>query len=256
MIIAIAGVIGLVTAIAYLAITPKRYEAIAQIAMAQVGAPNNSNNLNPLGINIEEPSLLISRLSSPTSFTPQVLDICKMDEASNPGASLAKAINLVPLKGVANVVELKTFASSPQDARSCAQAIFELIKTTQTQIVAPYVEEAKTKLLDYEGRLQKAKDLIAKADKSGSVMGAVYLSTRDEIHFLLDEIATLKNVVTSNKSRATRLIAPIFASDIPISPKKRIVLAGGLVGGLFLGLLIALARQVIYKPKNDMGGGK
>lgn len=248
--ILIVGLVGLGLAIAYLVVTPKQYEAIAQIAMAQIGAANN--NLNPLGVNIEEPSLLIARLSSPTSFNSQVLSSCGMDESANPGASLAKAIKLAPPKGVANVVELKTFGKSPEAASTCAQAIFELIKATQAQILAPYIEEAKAKLADDEERLNKAKDLVAKADKTGQAVGSAYLSTRDEIRYLLDEIASLKNVVTSNQSRATRLIAPIYASDRPIAPKKRIVLMAGLLGGLFLGLLLALARQMWVKLKADM----
>lgn len=251
--ILIVGLVGLGLAIAYLVVTPKQYEAIAQIAMAQIGAANNNNNnLNPLGVNIEEPSLLIARLSSPTSFNSQVLSSCGMDESANPGASLAKAIKLAPPKGVANVVELKTFGKSPEAASTCAQAIFELIKATQAQILAPYIEEAKAKLVDDEERLNKAKDLVAKADKTGQAVGAAYLSTRDEIRYLLDEITSLKNVVTSNQSRATRLIAPIYASDTPIAPKKRIVLMAGLLGGLFLGLLLALARQMWVKLKADL----
>lgn len=123
---------------------------------------------------------------------------------------------------------------------------------TQAQILAPYIEEAKTKLADDEGRLIKAKDLVAKADKTGQAVGVAYLSTRDEIHYLLDEITSLKNVVTGNQSRATRLIAPIYASDSPIAPKKRIVLMAGLLGGLFLGLLLASARQMWIKLKADM----
>lgn len=257
----ITGVVGLATAIAYLAIAPKQYEAVVQIAMAQIGTSSNINNIgnnsvNPLGINIEEPSLLISRLSSPTSFTPEVMGACKTDTDPNSSAALAKAIKLASPRGVANVVELRTFAASPQDAKSCAKAIFELIKSTQAQIMAPYVEEARIKLLDDEERLHKARDLVAKADKSGLAMGAAYLSTRDEIRFLMDEITALKNVVTSNQSRATRLIAPIYTSDTPIAPNKRMALAGGLVGGLFLGLLIALARKVIYKLISDMGEGR
>lgn len=250
--ILIFGAVGLTIAIVYLAITPKQYEATAQIAMAQIGAANNNNNLNPLGINIEEPSLLIARMAQPTSFTPRVISGCGMEGQTNSGMLLAKSIKLAPPKGVANIVELRTFGQSPEAALGCAQAIFDLIKTTQAQIVAPYIEEAKIKLKDDEERLAKAKDLVAKADKSGSAMGAAYLSTRDEIHFLLDEITALKNVVTSNQNRATRLIAPIFASDIPVTPKKRLVLAGGLFGGLFAGLLLALARLMWARLKSDM----
>jgi len=50
------------------------------------------------------------------------------------------------------------------------------------------------------------------------------------------------------------MVAPIYAGDAPIAPKKRMVLAAGLFGGLFLGLLIALARQKVLKPKSASGG--
>lgn len=252
----IAGAIGLAVSIAYLAVTPKRYEAIAQIAMAQISIANNNNNnnLNPLGINIEEPSLLIARLTQPTSFPPQVISSCGMEDGVNPdpGAALAKSIKLALPKGVANVVELKTVGSSPQAAQLCGEAIFELIKTTQAQIVAPYIADAKIRLDDDIERLAKAKDLVAKADKSGSAMGTAYLSTRDEIRFLLDEITALKSVVISSQSRVTRLIAPIYVSDAAITPKKQAALASGLFGGLFLGLLLALARQMWFKLNADI----
>lgn len=251
--IAITGTLGLAAAVTYLAVTPKQFEATAQITMAQIGAANN-NNLNPLGINIEEPALLIARFSSPTSFTPEVLEACGYQDEPDAGQLLSKSIKLATPKGVASVVDLKTFGSSPQAAKACAQSLFELIKSTQAQIVAPYIEEAKAKLADDEERLARTKNLVAKADKSGQAMSASYLSTRDEIRFLLDEITALKNVVSSNQNRATRLVAPIYASDTPISPKKRMALAGGLFGGLFLGLLLTLGRQMFAKLKREMAG--
>lgn len=241
--IVIAGVAGISLSIAYIVITPNQYESVAQIAMAQIGAANN-NNINPLGVNIEDPVLLIARMSSPTSFTPQVIVACGFQGQSNAAVALSGGIRLTIPKGLANVVELKTFGKSPQEAQECSRAVFELIKTTQSQIIAPYIEEAKVKLLDDEERLARAQEIVTKSDKSGSAMGAAYLSTRDEIRYLLDEITALKNVVTSNQNRATRLIAPIYASDAPIAPKKRLILAAGLLAGVFLGLLITVVRQL------------
>lgn len=251
--IAIFGALGIALSIAYLAITPKQYEASVQITMAQIGAANN-NNISPLGVNVEEPALLISRLSFPTSFTPEAMAACGLQDHANTDASLSKSIKLTAPKGVASVVELKTLGPTPQAAQECVVAVFELIKITQAQIVTPYIEQAKGKLADDEERLQKAKDLVARFDKSGSAMSASYLTTRDEIRYLLDEITALKNLITSNQNRATRMVAPIYASGVPISPKKRMILATGLLGGLFLGLLIALARQIVLKLKSPSGG--
>ena len=250
--ILIFGVFGIAASIAYLVITPKQYEATSQIVMAQIGATNN--NISPLGINIEEPALMIARLSSPTSFTPTELAACGFEGKLDGATALAKTIKLAPAKGVPNVVELKTFGNSPEAAKDCANAIVDFTKKTQAQILAPYIEEAKIKLADDEQRISRAKELVSRSDKGGSAMSAAYLSTMDEIRYLLDEMTGLKNSLASNQNRATRLVAPIYASDTPISPKKRNVLAAGLFGGLLLGLLIALARQMIAKMKSQVGG--
>lgn len=250
--ITVATLIGLALSIAYLAVTPKQYEAIVQITMAQIGVANN--NINPLFVNIEEPALLTARMSSPTSFTPPVIAACGLEGQVNAALELSKSVKLTIPKGLVNVVELKTFGKTPQVAQECNLAVFDLIKATQSQIVAPYIEEAKIKLVDDEERLSKAKGLVAKADKSGSAMSASYLSIRDEIRYLLDEITALKNVVTSNQNRATRLVTPIYAGDMPIFPKKRAALAAGLLGGLFFGLLFALGRKVIARMKGEMRG--
>jgi uncharacterized protein involved in exopolysaccharide biosynthesis len=248
--ITLIGIIGVTASFGYLLVVPKQYQASVQIQMAQIGATNNNNN--PLGVNIEEPALLIARLSSPTSYTAEITKSCGIDSAKEAQAILSKSVQLTIPKGVANVVDLKIIGTSPEASINCGQAVFDLIKNTQAQIIKPYIEEAKTKLLDSQERLAKAQDLLMKADKSGSAMGAAYLSTRDEIRFLLDQITALTNVVASNENRATRLVAPIYASDDPIAPKKRNVLLAGLFGGLFLGFLIAFGRQIIPNLKTQL----
>jgi len=251
--ILVFSVLGIAIAIAYLLITPNRFEAVAQIQMAQTSGANNNNNnnnnnnLNSLGVNIEEPALLIARLGSPTSFNEGAIVACGQQAQSNPALATAQTIKLTPIKGISNVVELKTAGPTPQAASICAQAIFELIKTSQAQILAPSLEEAQMRAAEDKVRVAKAQDLVSKADKSGAAMSAAYLSTRDEIKYLLDEITALQNMVSSTQSRATRLVSPIYASDNPVAPKKRIALLSGLLGGLFLGLLIALGRQMWAK---------
>lgn len=253
------GMLGLLFSVVYLSLTPKKYEAIAQITMAQIGSSgiNNigggNNNINPLGVNVEEPALLVSRLASPTSFPSSVTEICGYQDRSDAGLMLSKSIVLTVPKGLNSVIELKAFGRTSEAAKACALAVFELIKLTQSQIIAPYIEEAKIKLADDEERLARAKDFVAKADKSGSVMGAAYLSTRDEIRYLLDEITALKNVVTSNQNRSTRLLAPVYVGEMPISPKKRMVFAFGLMVGLLFGLLISLARQAVFNGNGNTG---
>jgi LPS O-antigen subunit length determinant protein (WzzB/FepE family) len=247
----VSGALGLAIAIAYLVITPNRFEAVAQIQMAQTSSANN-NNLNSLGVNIEEPALLIARLSSPSSFSAGAIAACGQQAQSNSALAAVQTIKLTPIKGISNVVELKTVGPTSEAASICAQAIFELIKTSQAQIQAPYLEEAQTRLVEDKSRLDQAKALVAKADKSGAVMGvAAYLSTRDEIKLLSDQMALLQDLISFSQSHVTRLVSPIYASDNPVAPKKRIALLAGLLGGLLLGLLIALGRQMWAKLESQ-----
>jgi len=254
--IAITGVVGVVFSLIYLAITPKQYEATAQIVLAQIGIPNTkypSTNLSPLGINIEEPALVISRLSLPSSFLGGANSECGFDDRPDSINTMIKTLKFGVIKGVTNVIEIRALGASPEAAKVCANAIFELIKTTQTKILSPYIEEAKILLAYDEVSLQKAKALLSNADKVGSQISGVYLATRDEIHYLLDEIAYLKSVVASSPNRLTHLIAPIYASDTPISPKKWMAFLVGVFGGLLLGFVVALARVKIQSLRTELG---
>lgn len=244
--ISFTSALGLILSLFYLAFAPSKFEAVAQVAMAQIAS---SNNFSPIGVNIEEPALLMARLSSPTSFPLQTISACSLIGDEDSATKLARSIKAITLKAVPNVIEVKVVRSSPEEAKLCAYAIFELIKSTQALIVAPYIEDAKVRLLDANERLSRANDLLTKSYASGSARGGAYLLARDEIRPLLDEIALLNNVVTSNQSRATRLITPIYVSDEPISPKRRIALAMGLFGGIFLGVFYVLLRQMWLKLK-------
>ena len=57
------GVLGVLVAVTYIVVTPNKYAATAQIEMAKI----NSNS-NPLGLNIEDPNLLVARMKSPSSY--------------------------------------------------------------------------------------------------------------------------------------------------------------------------------------------
>jgi hypothetical protein len=239
------SLLGIAVSIGYLLSAPKHYQASAQIQMAQVAAANNSLLVN----NIEEPTSVILRLSSLTSYSDQSTQACGLDSVKDAQAILSKSVKLTIPKGITNVVDMKIISTSPEVSIACAQAVFDLIKTTQTQFTNSFIEEAKVKLLEAEERLAKIKEFLVKADKSGAAIGAAYLSTRDEHRYFVDKISGLRNAVSSNQGRATRLLAPIYVSDVPMARKDHVVLLAGLFGGLFFGLLIEFGRQLLTRLK-------
>lgn len=102
---------------------------------------------------------------------PLVTVAYDLEDQANAALVLSKSIKLKVSKAVINVVELKTFSKRLQAAQECKLVVFGLIKATQSQIVAPYIEGgSKPKYQMTEVRLSKVKDLLAKAYKSCPVI--------------------------------------------------------------------------------------
>ncbi len=247
--ILVTGLLGVLVSAAYLIVTPNQYQATAQIQMAQISASNNNNNTNPLGVNIEEPNLLLARLKLPTTYSDEVIKACGFENASSPAESLASSAKFSAVKGVGSMIELKINRDSKEIAINCAQALFESIKASQNQIIKPYIEESKALLVKYEARLANSQSLVSGADKSGAALSAAYLANRDEVKFLTEEILRLNTFITTADTRQAKLVSPIYASDAAVFPKKTMSLIIGLMVGLFLGLLLVIIKKALKNYK-------
>ncbi len=243
--ILVTGLLGVLVSAAYLIVTPNQYQATAQIQMAQISASNNNNNTNPLGVNIEEPNLLMARLKLPTTYSDEVIKACGFENASSPAESLSSSAKFSAVKGVGSMIELKINRDSKEIAINCAQALFESIKTSQNQIIKPYIEESKALLVKYEARLANSQSLVSRADKSGAALSAAYLANRDEVKFLTEEILRLNTFITTADTRQAKLVSPIYASDTAVFPKKTMRLIVGLMAGLLFGLLLVVGKKAL-----------
>jgi LPS O-antigen subunit length determinant protein (WzzB/FepE family) len=252
MAIVLTGLLGIVGSVTYLLITPNQYQATAQIQMAQIST-NNSNNISPLGVNVEDPNLLMARLKLPTTYSAQEIKDCGFESSPAVYEVLAATTKFSAVKGVGSIIELKINRGSKEIAITCAQSLFENIKASQNQIIKPYVDEAKTLLVKYQDRLTNSQSLISRADRSGAALSAAYLANRDEVKFLTEEILRLNAFITSSHTRQAKLVSPIYASDNPVAPKKKIALIAGLFAGLFFGLLLMLGKRGFkaYKLSNS-----
>lgn len=241
-VIAISTSLGLLVALTYIALTPKQYEAVAQISMAQIVTKDSG-----LGKNVEDVNLLIARMNLPSSYSMTQVIACGLENERNPLEILSKKIKWTTPKAVLNVVQIKLSANSPKVAGACIAALVDLVSQSQKELTLPYITEAKLKLADDQSRLDIVRKLASQADRSGAAVAAVYLSTRDEIRYLLDEMGELRNLIDSEGSRGTRLIAPIYVNDTAISPKVGVVMFTGLLTGLFFGVLISIYRKYFAK---------
>jgi hypothetical protein len=242
--IAIFTVLGFFTALLLFWFVPERYAAKGQIKLAQVIVDKSS--LNPIGTNIEEPQALIARLEFPTAYSKEAIALCGLAHEKDVQVALANKVKLSIPKGVEGVVDLEIRDASNELARTCLYAVYQLIQTSQAQMLAPYIDEAMKKLSIEKKRLADINQVIKGYDNLGLAVGASYLSTRDEIRHSLNQISNLENFIINNQSqsRSAHLVAPIFLGDKPVYPQMRPFLQTGLLLGCFSGLVFALARKL------------
>jgi hypothetical protein len=246
--IAIFAFLGIVSSIAYLFVAPYQYEATAQIKLAQI---NFSLPTAPLGTPVEDQASLLARLQLPSNFGKSVIQACGYEEKAAPAQTLAKDLKFSIARGMVNIIELRLLAQSPQGALDCANAVVANVALLQAETIKPYVEEAKVQLILANERLDSAKRVIAKADQSGSAISAAYLSAKDETTFFLVAREKQLDIINSAERRKTKLAAPIYISEKPVSPKKSFSLLAGLFGGILLGFFLAIGRQLFARLKSQ-----
>lgn len=232
---------GLLVSIVYLTITPNQYEATAQIQMSQISVNSNSNSL---GVNIEDPNLLIARLKLPSTYSAVEIKACGLDQMKSPAETLVNMLKVASVNGVSSTVELRVRMKSKEQSLQCAQAIFENIRESQNKIIKPYIEEANALLLKHQNRLREIRALISSIEKSRETFPALDLLQGDEVRFLNNEIARLNSFIVAGGLRQAKLVSPIYVSEEPVFPKKKTTLILGLLIGLFLGIFLMIVTKL------------
>jgi len=236
-----SGLVGAAFAILYLAITPNQYEAVSMIQVAKFIPVNSSykiNNNHQVGLNVEDPVALISRLSLPSAITNNVLDVCEQ-------RSSGKFFKMSIPRGTSSIVELRIVSKTPAVAQSCSEAIIELIGSTQEVIVKPQKEELAYKLDHYRDQVKRVEAVLTGHEKHGDNFGFIYFTAALERNRLLDEISMLMGIKLYNSSQRTHLISPIYVNEKPISPAKLKVLIVGILAGMILSAIFAIGFKVV-----------
>ncbi len=243
----LAGLLGVVTSVGYLIVTPYEYQATAQIQLAEISVGNKLNNSGK--VHVEDPNLLIARLKMPTSYSVETIKGCGFENLPSSAEDLVSILNFTIIKNVESIIEISITRDSKEAAIACAQHLFENIKSSQSQIIKLYVEELKVLLIKYEARLSHMKNLTFRRDKAIDSLSVEYLANRDEVNFLTQEVYRLNALITSANLRQAKLVAPIYAKNAPVFPKKRNSLIIGLVAGLSLGCLFAVFKTYFKSSK-------
>lgn len=228
----IANVVALLLAGIFLLLIVPKYESSAPIEMAKFDA-GSTGELTKV---IEVPELLIERLHVPTSYTDEVSRLCDLLNEDEPHERIKQLITLSALKGVNAVVNLSVRQATPDMARQCFIAVFEMIRKQQADLFKPTSEQINKSIAVLRNRLNVYQARLSENDNL-SIQPLVYLATRDESLFLMGQIESLERKLTFAD---TRLVTPVYTNEKPVYPRKELVLAMAVVSGTLLGLVLSM----------------
>lgn len=246
-------IVGLVSAIGFLAVVPAQYEAIAIIQPATVGLSPVTTTMTMTtttkGADVESAAQTLEHLKLATFYTDQLVNACDIQSKANSRQALAMAMkpNLVKGNGL---IQISYRAASPAIAEACVAGVVNQLAKVQAEIAAPLLKRleeqrqiTKQQLDDAERFQNQIEKRVLTMDPSGAqfsqsmLLLSAALSKKEEISKLKKAFAEQSVLLSEPFTQPTKLFEPIYVSDRAVFPKKGITIAVGLLSGLFLGLL-------------------
>lgn len=250
--LALAGV--LVSILAIWLVRPK-FEATA---VAQVGQIGQVGQLASMPV---EPAIqAVERMRTP-AFQLRVAEIAKQEEwiseLKRSPKVLAEAehlsVNVVKATaamGNSALIEVRARADSVDEARRIVDAAVGELARTHAEIGKPTIGRmrldlaiARERQVSAEKELAEVGKVVANAGVKDdrftqlSLMTALRVQKESELFNQRQTIMALETALDAPATQGAKVIEDTFAWEMPVSPKKGLLIAVGLVGGTLAGLI-------------------
>lgn len=247
--ISICTLLGLLLSVTYLSITPSQYEATAQIEMAMLPDFTRSDStssregmpISNVRFMIEDPNTLVGRLFLPSSYDAETIKSCDLPEHPLKDELLARSVKAGVMRKVLNVAEFSIRHSSVELATKCATAIYMMIQRQQSKMVEEHIERATSAIANLKVMISSLETELGR-NTGAQNQQVTYLAKREELLLLKNQVLALEMRIKN--STPTRLLAPVFASQKAVFPKRLLTLALGLILGLIMGTTAAVAIKI------------
>lgn len=152
----------------------------------------------------------------------------------------------------AGLLKLTLRGYSPEQAQRFVQVTYEHLHRLHEGLMAEPLELAQTRLHQAEAQLQEAtteRDRLRQAitdsqNRQDLMLASMVLAgINEEVRSLQQSVSDLKARLTASYSYETTLAWPIYAPEHPVYPNRLLIWGAGLVLGLGLGLVAAVARN-------------
>jgi uncharacterized protein involved in exopolysaccharide biosynthesis len=252
--IVLVGVVGGLLGLGYGLIAPAKYQAIANIQVAKVA-----------GVDVEAPAVLIEKLKMPMYYSQNTYVACNVMDKLESGEVIAKTLKPTLAKS-APIITISYREESREDAQKCLESVLDDVRSNQSLLAKPIFESKTNQLLNLKLKLESAEKIVKILPKNNSgfdfsdskfsastLLLATTLSKENEIKDLRAAINDLEIAMLEPQTKEAFLSAPIFSPKQKVSPKRTMILIGGLVAGLFIGLLLMIGKRAYgtYKASNQ-----
>ncbi|MBE1161903.1 Wzz/FepE/Etk N-terminal domain-containing protein [Dyella acidiphila] len=231
---------------AFLHTTKPQWQANAWIQIGQVSdAPQGQDP------KVEPPQRVIERLQLLPSQNA-VLDSIGIGAGTPAGQLYRASMKLEAMYYAGPLVKLSVRAYSAQQAGELAKATVTWLQSVHRGMEAAPLQLAHARLDEIQRALQEAtteRDRLQQsaAQSKDNVTAALLLSHSDQIRELQQARAELQIRLSSAYTYDTALMWPVYVPEYPVFPNPSLTWGLGLLLGLFLGTLVAIARNTLRR---------
>ncbi len=243
------------------------------LAIASISPKNESISVLRIwkiaGTPLEDVTTALERLKSPT-FALELARTTKNQmslDSLDAGGSLSEIIKPQILKGT-SLIEVKTNWDSPEMTNELNKGLLELLVMRHREISTPLLQKIQGDLV-----LAKEKKNLAEAELNEitkvsnsaipldqrfsqiSLMTSLRLQKQSELYTLRQTMAALELSLVKPSTQPTAVIEAAFSPDKPVSPKKGLLIALGLIGGLSCGVMSVFVMGAWRRAKEERAAG-
>ena len=236
-------VVGLVGAFGFVFVTPAQYEATVVIQPASIGMRVDTLGIVPTALTttVEPVVQTLERMKPVTFYNEDTVKACQAASAKE----LANSVKANLVKGN-SLLSISYRATSVALANTCMDKIVESLTQSQSAIAAPLIKELEEQRASTKQQIEDAEEFLKLGEKQAAPLkelSMLMILKRDDLMKLQKLYREQRIQLTEPLTQPMKLFAPIYVSENPVYPKKSIVLAGGLLGGLFVGLLALFVNR-------------
>ncbi len=206
---------------------------------------------------VEPPVQAVERMKTPafqTAVAQALGDQTWLDALQRSANATAKYLVPQLVKATAAspapLIELRTNAATPAAAAAIANGAVKELAQRHAELAAPVLAKtrldvaiARERLVNAERELESINKLVAAASIKDerftqlALMSELRIQKQAELFNQRQMIMALETALTAPATQPARAMEAVFVADKPVSPKKTLLLALGLIGGLLAGIV-------------------